>query len=79
MVAVFKPTYDILNFSWLEMVQWKANYSTSLVYWESTATDCNETELYVPSSKKDVYLSDDNLADDEKNITESNERERKNY
>ena len=46
MVAVFKPKYGILMFSaeWLEMLQRQINYGTSLVYWESTATDCNKTK-----------------------------------
>ena len=41
------PKYDILIFwaEWLEMVRWQVNYGTSLVYRESTDTDCNEMKL----------------------------------
>ena len=46
MVAVFKPKYDISIFwaIWLEMVRLPVNFGTSLIYRESTATDCNETK-----------------------------------
>ena len=31
----FKPKYD---------VHWQVHYGVSLVYWDSTVTDCNETK-----------------------------------
>ena len=68
MVAVFEPKYYILIFriESSKMVQWQVIYGTSLVYWEST--DYNETKSEVQSNKKDVYLNDDNLADNKENI-----------
>ena len=46
MVAVFRPKYEILIFwaEWLEMVRLEISYGTSLVYQESTATNCNGTK-----------------------------------
>ena len=68
MVAVFEPKYYILIFrtEWSKIVQWQVIYGTSLVYWEST--NYNETKSEVQSNKKDVYLNDDNLADNKENI-----------
>ena len=44
MVAVFKPKCEILIF-WAEwLIDQKVNYGTSLVYCESTATDCEKTK-----------------------------------
>ena len=42
------------------------------------ATDMKRSHK-VKVTKKDVYLSDDNLADDQENITEPKKRESKNY
>ena len=41
-----------------------------LVYWESSATDCKKKSHKVKVTKKHVCLNDDNLADDQENITE---------
>ena len=72
MIAVFKPKYDILIFwaEWLEMMRWQVNYGTSLVTGSQLPPTDMKRSHKVKVTKKDVYLSDDNLADDQENITE---------
>ena len=69
MVTVFKLEYDShLLSKWLEIVRWQVNYGTSLVYRESLPPTVMEHGHKVKVTKKYVYLSDDNLADDEESI-----------
>ena len=69
MVAVFKPKYDMLIFwaEWLEMMRWQVNYGTSLVTGSQLPPTDMKRSHKVKLTKKDVYLSDDNLGE---NITE---------
>ena len=63
------------------MVWWQINYGTSAVWF--TGSQLPPTVIKqshkVKVTKKDVYLSDDNLADDKKTLQIRKERDNKNY
>ena len=48
-------------------MRWQINYGTSLVYQKSTTV--MKRSHKVKGTKNNVYLSDDNLANDEESIT----------
>ena len=52
------------------MMRWQVNYGTSLVTGSQLPPTDMKRSHKVKVTKKDVYLSDDNLADDQENITE---------
>ena len=71
MTAVFKQKYAILISwaEWLKKMLWQVNYGSSLVYPESALPPTAMKRSHkVKVAKKDVYLSDVNLADDEESI-----------
>ena len=79
MVAVFKPKYDILIF-WAEWLEWCDGKLIMVPVWftrgQLPATVMKLSQK-VKETKNDVYLSDDNLADDEEALHNQREKERK--
>ena len=77
MVAVFKLEHDILIFwaEWLKMVRWQLIMILVWFIGSQLSPAVMKRSHKVKVTKKDVYLSDDNLADGKAN---RKERESKN-
>ena len=74
MVTVFKPKHNIPIF-WVEWLAWQwfidKLIMVSVRFTESQLPPTVRKQSYkVKVTKRNVYLSDDNLANDEENITE---------